>query len=316
MFRVLLNNLKDQKVTKIALVGSAPTSVDMAPWADKSWTIWTCSPGAWPHIKRTDAHFEIHRWEKAAWFSPEYIAWMATLPKVYMQANVPEIPNSVPYPKEDMLNRFGPYVWTSSLSWMFALAITQGATEIALFGVDMSATEEYIGQRSDCHHFIHLAKSMGIKVWMPHESDLNRPFPLYGFHESDPMYVKLRARMAELQNRHNDAIRREAQAHDERIFLQGAIDDVTYMMKTWIQDAQAIQMAYAQPDWVDKKVEIPAVTNGQTVETPAAIAPTAVVLTGTPKPKRKRPAAKRSKSAGTNGRGRKTFATSEAALAV
>jgi hypothetical protein len=31
---------------KIALIGSAPSSVGAAPYADRSWTIWGCSPGA------------------------------------------------------------------------------------------------------------------------------------------------------------------------------------------------------------------------------------------------------------------------------
>jgi hypothetical protein len=233
---------------RIALIGSAPSSVNLAPWADASWDIWGCSPGAWPHVKRANRWFELHRWEDKPWFSVEYVNFMRAISgPVYMITPVPEIPNSVKYPKDEMLSAFGPWFFTSTLSWMFALAITEGATEIGLWGVDMSAQEEWNFQRSGCHFFIDKAKALGIKVTVPVESDLLRPPPLYGFSEATPMYGKLRARMTELEARKQDAIRREAVAHDERLFLQGAIDDLQYFLHTWVEDAGAIDLVYAQP---------------------------------------------------------------------
>lgn len=239
---------------KVALIGSAPSSVQLAPWNDPTWQIWGCSPGAWPHAKRVNRWVEIHKWEpEKPWFSAEYIKFMASISgPVFMIRPVPEVPNSIAYPKEEMVARFGPWFFGSTLSWMFAQAIAEGATEIGLWGVDMSATEEWIYQRSGCHYFIHLAKTMGIKVTTPVESDLLRPAPLYGFSEEDPMFGKMQARQAELSARLQDAIRREAQAHDERLFLQGAIDDMTYMQKTWIADRQAIDMVYSVPAWVNE----------------------------------------------------------------
>ena len=71
---------------KIALVGSAPSSVRLAPFDDPSWDIWGCSPGAYPVFaqKRVDMFFELHRWEppvvgradqQVPWFTPEYVQW-------------------------------------------------------------------------------------------------------------------------------------------------------------------------------------------------------------------------------------------------
>lgn len=236
---------------RVALIGSAPSSIALAPYDDPSWTIWGCSPGAYVHCKRWDAWFELHRWEKAPWFSAEYIEFMRSKPenKVYMIRTVPEIPNSVAYPKEEMVTKFGPWFFNSTLSWMFALAIVHGATEIGLWGVDMSAQEEWIYQRSGCHHFIDLAKSLGIKVHIPPESDLLRPPPLYGYSEEDPFFIKLHARKAELQARISELIGREGQAREERIFLQGALDNIAYNLKTWVADPQAVAMAHAQPEW-------------------------------------------------------------------
>jgi hypothetical protein len=233
---------------RIALVGSAPSSVQLAPFGDKSWEIWSCSPGAYPFVSRCDAHFELHRWEKAPWFSAEYIAWMvATGKPIYMINPVPEIPNSVKFPKDEMLTRFGPFFFASSISWMMALAIASGATEIGLWGIDMSANEEWNFQRSGCHYFIHVAKTMGIKVTLPPQSDLLRPTPLYGYCEEDPLFMKMQVRKVEIDARLQDAMRRESQAHDERMFLMGAKDDIEYQMKTWVSDPVAIAMAYQQP---------------------------------------------------------------------
>jgi hypothetical protein len=131
---------------------------------------------------------------------------------------------------------------------MLALAIMQGAKEIHLYGIDMSANEEVYGhQRAGAHFFITVARTNGIPVYAPPQSDLLRPPPLYGWSEIDPMYGKMRAREAELTARFHDALKREAQAAQEKMFLQGALDDVNYTRTTWLPDRQAIDLAYAQP---------------------------------------------------------------------
>jgi len=237
-------------VKKIALIGSAPSSVALAPYADNSWEIWGCSPGARPHVKRADAWFELHRWNRSdPWFSPEYVQFMAEMAKpVYMITPVPDIPGSVAYPAKDMVDEFGPFFFTSSLAWMFALAIKAGADEIGLWGVDMSAQEEWQWQRQGCQFFIWLAKKMGITVTIPPESDLMRPPPLYGFCEVDPMHVKIQARKAELNQRYNEAIARAQNSQREADFIRGALDDQEYVAKTWISDHHAVQHAYRQPE--------------------------------------------------------------------
>src|SRR5689334_9913501 len=82
-------------VKKIAILGSAPSSVQLAPFADPSYEIWGCSPGAWPHAKRASAWFELHRREpNKPWFSTEYIIFMSRLPLVWVSEPWPELPNS------------------------------------------------------------------------------------------------------------------------------------------------------------------------------------------------------------------------------
>lgn len=232
---------------KIALVGSAPSSIRLAPYGKPDWQIWGCSPGAYG-IAGPQAHswFEMHRWEPQVpghvgtgqpWFSPEYIEWMTRFkgPVWVADPPPPEIPNAKVYPFEEMVNKYGPYFMTSSLSWMFAMALeTPGVEEIGLWGVDMSATEEYAQQRAGCQYFITLAIQRGIKVTVPPESDLLQPAYFYGITETQPMMIKLTARRNELLSRKAAADQRAAQARDESIFLSGALDDLDYMIKTWV----------------------------------------------------------------------------------
>jgi hypothetical protein len=237
-------------LTKIALIGSAPSSVALAPYADPSWKIWSCSPGARPYLKRVDAHFEIHLWEPdQAWFSPDYIKFMAELPcPVYMLEHIPAIPGSIPYPKREIMEHYGDgavYFYTSSLSWMFALALAQpDVTEIGLWGVDMSAAEEvYTHQRAGCHYWIGRARDMGIKVTVPPQSDLAMPPPLYGFCEQDRMHQKLLARKAEIEHRLNVARVNAANAEREAVYLQGALEDVNYVRQTFVNDRLSMDMS-------------------------------------------------------------------------
>lgn len=235
---------------KIALIGSAPSSVALAPYDDPTWEIWACSPGSVPHLKRVNAFFELHRWEPGKpWFALDYLNFLAGLKcPVYMIAPVAMVPMSVAYPKDDILKEFGPWDFGSTLSWMMALAIKQGATEISFYGVDMSAKEEYIAQRSGCHALIKEARRRGIIVNVPPESDLMQPFKLYGFCETHPMHIKLLARKEELLGRKRDAEARMASARDEFMFYCGAVDDLEYMLLNWISDPLQQELAYKNPE--------------------------------------------------------------------
>jgi hypothetical protein len=240
--------------SKIALLGSAPSSIRLAPLKDPAWSIWACSPGAYAIIgqERTyhegDAFFELHRWEppvigdptrQVAWFSPEYVEWMRQFKgPVYTGEVIPDIPRSVRLPRERLLERYGPYFFTSSLAWMLAMALeVPDVEEIALYGVDMSATEEYAQQRPGCHFFIQAAMLRGVRVSVPPESDLMQPMPLYGICEWEPMMVKATVRKRELEARLVAAQASLQAATQQCGFLQGALDNHKYWMATWIGTA-------------------------------------------------------------------------------
>lgn len=292
---------------KIALLGSAPSSIRLAPFSDPSWTIWSCSPGAYPHLVRTDLHVEIHRWEPhQPWFHKDYIAWMAALKcPVLMIDALPEIPTSRAYPKDDILRhvygqitgptgktipaRFDPNSFGSSLSWMLALAITEMPDEIGLWGVDMAANEEWGQQKDGCLQLIQVARNLGIKVTTPPESDLLRPASLYGFREVDPMFIKLQTRVNELNAQYAQAEAEYAEAERKRWFFKGALDDALYTQKTWISDPVQMEQVYADPT----PTAVPKMTAQQYVEAFEALDATSPPVEFKPKRTRK----------GTNGAG-------------
>ena len=247
---------------KVALVGSAPSSTYMAPFGDPTWVIFGCSPGVYPHATRVNAWIELHRWEPGVvgkpatqkpWLTPEYVAWMAKLPLVYMRDKVPEIPNSVRLPIEKLTARWGNMWFTSSVAYMLAMSIDdilevraaraksgevlpEGENDtIGLFGVDMAATEEYFAQRPACQYFITVAQGLGITVIVPPESDLLRPYPLYGLLESEPWHIKGLARQRELESRLNNNRATQQQLKMEEGFIMGAIDNHKYHMDTWME---------------------------------------------------------------------------------
>jgi hypothetical protein len=253
---------------RIAIIGSAPSSIRKAPYSDPSWKVWGCSPGAYAVVGRSDVWFEIHRFEppvigkpdqQRPWFSPEYVMWLAQHPKVVMLNKEPMIPNSIALPVDDLIARYGHYNFTSSIAWMMAMAIDeiqearqfrpQGlkqVDEIGLWGVDMSATEEYGYQRSGCQFFVQLASALRIKINLPPESDLMVPPPLYGVSEINHVNIKMLERKREIEGRLANAHATLANAQNETMFLKGALDDINYVLNTWTHQGDAMAANFPQ----------------------------------------------------------------------
>lgn len=254
---------------KIALIGSAPSSVRLAPMQDKSWAqfqegkqqaypptphieeeweLWGCSPGAFGALPRFTRFFEVHRWEPGQpWFSPEYCQFLRDFNgPVYTGAPIPEIKNHVVYPVERVEAEFSSYFLTSSLALMAALAIFEiedarknpghnpDDDVIGFWGVDMAANEEYAYQRPGCHFFVLEALRRGIGVYVPPESDLLRPMPVYGVSEWDHAYIKLTSRSRELNARAQQAQQQLQQLQTDLQTIRGAQDDLNYMVNTWV----------------------------------------------------------------------------------
>lgn len=244
--------------TGIAILGTAGTSMALAPFKDKSWAIWACSPGAYPVCaqNRSDVWFEPHRWLPTApgqfgapgtrpWFSPEFHEFLsAHKGPVFMSVVQPSIPASVRIPFEELIQKYGPYFWTSTIAYMLAMAIEALAqraqagekVSIGLWGVDMCSTEEWAYQRPGCQHFLGVAMGLGVNIVLAQESDLMRPPTMYGIGEHSPRHIRFLARKAELE-----AVRNQLQVqHDEIIkrshTVAGQLAEVNYVLDSWSDD--------------------------------------------------------------------------------
>src|SRR5690348_3465881 len=141
---------KQENKRKIAVLGSACSSVGLAPFHDPSWEIWGCSP-ANRDLPRVDVWFELHNPEvKRREGLDGWMDWLARQPNLYMQKASPEYPTAQEYPLIPMIKKWGRYWWTSQLSYMLALAIEQNPKAIGIYGVDMAANSEYNQQRLAC----------------------------------------------------------------------------------------------------------------------------------------------------------------------
>ena len=284
---------------KIAVLGSASSSVGRAPfqntkfdeWTEGKvrtaaqqahdqvqgdWDIWGCSPGCWAVVPRATRWFEVHRWEAGVpWFSPQYVQFLRDFKgPVYTGGAVPEIPNHVVYPVDRVEEKYSSYFLTSSLALMMALAIDTieqiraarkamrelqpvGADArsvwamlpagidakeiekpddddmIGLWGVDMAASEEYAYQRPGCQFFVLEAMRRGIGVYLPPESDLMRPMPVYGISEWDHNYIKLTSRARELTGRAQQMQAQMEEAKMQLAGLQGEQHALNYFVSTW-----------------------------------------------------------------------------------
>lgn len=224
---------------KIALLGSAPSSKWLAPFNDPEWEIWSCSP-ANMDLPRSDVFFEIHALDTTLkedqYRVTGFIDYCKKHPQIYMQEKRPEYPGAIVYPKDEMFKKFGPYFFTSSLSYMLALAIDKNPEAIGLFGVDMSAGDEYGYQRAGCHYFIQEAQKRDINLHVPFESDILEPPPPYGYRESSRMWWKMNTRWKELHGKQTAIDQQIAELQHQRAVLIGAKDDVQYVCNTFHQE--------------------------------------------------------------------------------
>lgn len=222
---------------KVALVGTAPSSRMLAPFGDNSWQIWACSPGNQGILPRVDAWFELHGnllWPENQHYGVPYIEWLKKQPfPVYMQ-DKSYVDTAIVFPKDEMVKEFGKDFFTSSFAWMMALAITKGATEIALYGIDMASRDEYILQRPGFFFFKQKAQERGIKVFAPHESDIMQSPGLYGYSDVTPLGRKILARESEIKQRVAQMDGQIAQLSENRTYLRGALEDIDYFKSIWM----------------------------------------------------------------------------------
>lgn len=206
----------EKPIKKIAIVGTAPSSREKAPYGDETWEIWSLGQNA-AIIPRFTRWFELHTErvlrEAQAWdgLSP-YLSRMGDKLTVFFPNEA--YPQAKQYPIEEVKARFGKY-FTSSISYMIALALHEGATHIGLWGVDMIGDGEYGMQRSCCEYFLGMARGMGVTIALADECPLLRAERMYAL-EYNEMSAEIARMSFEIEGA-IEASRKEAEAADRKL---------------------------------------------------------------------------------------------------
>ena len=121
---------------------------------------------------------------------PNYLERLGDCHKLYLQAHDERIPHAVEYPFDDVATSVGQAYWNSSIAYVMAMAIHEGAKQIWIWGVDMTGGDEYAYQRPNMEYLIGVAKGKGIDVYIPEQSALCKFQPTgIRFYDHIPTYV-------------------------------------------------------------------------------------------------------------------------------
>lgn len=205
---------------KIALVGTHPSGAG-APFNDKSWEVWGVSARA-HYFTRATRWYELHRIDGTFDKPGEADMWRGKLKEqcasqrlggeeivpvpIKMMFPEPGLGDVVPYPTQEIADRFGTFFMTSTFAWMSAELIheccpmgkfAEPGTTVGVWGIEMEYGTEYRAQRAGFRHFLKLAEHLGIEVMRrPAGGLIYEPVP-YPFWQDDPIGCKLRERNKE-----------------------------------------------------------------------------------------------------------------------
>lgn len=201
---------KIKKNEKVAIVGFAP-SWNEAPFEDESFDVWGINElYIQAKGKRFTHWFEIHDPESPSKKTEKHWDWLkqCQLP-LYMREAYPQFPKAIAYPRQEVkamvnknfLESGSKYTdFSNQITWMILLAIYQGYKEIHVYGVDMAQQSEYAWQRSSCQFALGLAVGKGIKVHIPHTSELCK-YPMdYGFETDNANRHLTKTRIGSLEH--------------------------------------------------------------------------------------------------------------------
>ena len=191
-----------KKPLKVAIVGTSPSSCQKAPYANESWEIWSLGANA-TSIPRFTRWFEMHTQRvlrNAGAWEPIFKFLGECGDKLILGHPCHELPFAKLYPVEEIKTKFGNY-FTSSIAFMIAYAIYEGAKEIGLWGIDMMSDEEYSRQRPCCEYYLGIARGMGINVVIAEESPLLRSERMYAYD-----YCELSAELAQMMTENQKSL--------------------------------------------------------------------------------------------------------------
>lgn len=224
---------------KLAIVGTAPSSRDLAPYDNEEYELWGLN-GLYSYVKfpsNFTRWFELHETAEG-----HYYEWLVRCPLPVYVMHEKVIPTAFLYPYQEVLEMFPRKYFTNSISWMIALAIYEGYTDISIYGVDMAQDTEYSHQKPSCEYLLGYCEGKGINLYIPPESDLLKTPYMYGLEQKklDSLKNKFTARTKELDKRLLELTQREElliiqhgylTLVKEKAYLLGCRDDTQYYLK-------------------------------------------------------------------------------------
>jgi len=181
---------------KLAIVGSEQQTRHLAPYDNPDYDIWVFNEWAnadW--CKRWTACLQIH--EPQVYQNPNndkdpsHWEWLQKDhgKTIWMQEIDPRVPNSVKYPKNEIIERFfsgllyeglpQKYI-RATISYAIALAIFTGYDEVDIYGVELANHAEFRSQRDNFIFWIGVARGAGVKINLHCCKGLFEK-PLYGY---------------------------------------------------------------------------------------------------------------------------------------
>lgn len=203
--------------SKVCIVGYAENSRHLAWYDDPDCEIWGVNQ-VYRFIPRMDRNFQIHEnWDDASKWAAgtDQKKWITESPiPTYMVRHFPDMPNSINYPVEwvkQQLNLAGDPdlpgtgldYFTSSIAFMYALAIAEGFESIGIYGIDLIIGREYFFEKACVEFYMGIAHARGIHIHKPDNCALLWQSHRYGY-EVAPNYGffgldKLQKRAADLK---------------------------------------------------------------------------------------------------------------------
>lgn len=241
----------------VALVGSCAHWRN-APIEVASLETWTvgCMYRFLPRITR---YYDLHCLEWRREHSPDQMEWMAKVSAegsagVYLLEKHDDLPHCLVPPKDEIVSRFGQYI-RSSMDWMllhYLLEIEKSELDYAdcylgVWGVDMTADDEYGYQKPSFESWLKYAEGRGMKVWIPPESDLFKSRGVYGAETNGAFAHKIKVEKQRLQEMKAKAESERDIARAEGFAAAGGLTALTRI---------ASELNGTCPEWVPQEIEL------------------------------------------------------------
>lgn len=217
---------------KVAILGTTLHRTQ-APFADETWEIWGINN---PDLPRWSRWSELHNPNLIKTQFTSLWEWLRKSDgskPIYMRDANSEVQGSVKFPRDQLVQEFGRRFFTSSVAWLMALAIYEGATDIGIYGVDMACDTEYAHQKPGCLHFMQVAEDRGINLVIPVESQLNVPTRLYALDDEWWLDEQLAEHKRDFDQQLNAIQIAQRNMDNEALQLHGALRMLEKMKTNW-----------------------------------------------------------------------------------